>query len=222
MADKLGFIFDWDGVVVDSSRQHALSWDVISEKEGLPLFDGHFKLGFGKRNEVIIPEILKWAQEPSEVQRLAFLKEEAYRRIVRETGLIPLPGVKEFLNTLCENDFRRVVGSSTPRANIDAVMEITNLEGIFEGIVAAEDVTRGKPDPEVFLKAAALIEKDPENCIVFEDSISGIEAGIAAGMTVVGLATTNPIEALREAGVAFAVNSFEEIELDRLIALVAN
>lgn len=222
MDSDIGFIFDWDGVVVDSSRQHAESWDVVSEEEGLPLFEGHFKQGFGKRNEVIIPEILKWAEHPDEVARLAFKKEETYRRIVRESGLEPLPGVRAILDSLVANGKRRVVGSSTPRANIDAVLEIIQLDGIFEGVVAAEDVSRGKPDPEVFLKAAALIGLPPERCIVFEDSITGVEAGLAAGMKVVGLSTTNSIEALSKAGVAIAVNSFEELTLKKLTQLIGN
>lgn len=222
MTYDVGFIFDWDGVVVDSSKQHAESWDIMSEREGLPLFDGHFKLGFGKRNEVIIPEILKWATEPDEVARLAFLKEETYRSIVKKSGLQPLPGVAAFLKSLIENDQRRVVGSSTPRANIEAVTDIIGLTGCFEGVVAAEDVSRGKPDPEVFLKAADLISIKPECCVVFEDSFSGIEAGLAAGMTVVGIATTNPLASLVEAGVALAVESFEEINLERVASLIVD
>ncbi|MBC2605519.1 HAD family hydrolase [Pelagicoccus albus] len=222
MTYDVGFIFDWDGVVVDSSKQHAESWDIMSEREGLPLFDGHFKMGFGKRNEVIIPEILKWATEPDEVARLAFLKEETYRSIVKKSGLQPLPGVAAFLKSLIDNGQRRVVGSSTPRANIEAVTDIIGLAGCFEGVVAAEDVSRGKPDPEVFLKAADLISMKPERCVVFEDSFSGIEAGLAAGMTVVGIATTNPLASLVEAGVALAVESFEELNLERVASLIVN
>ena len=221
MSGKIGFVFDWDGVIVDSSRQHEESWDVISERHGLPLFDGHFKLGFGKRNEQIIPDILKWAQEPADVQRLADEKEAAYREIVARSGLQPLPGVPGFLDTLIGLGLRRVVGSSTPHKNIEAVMDIIGLTGKFEAVVAAEDVARGKPDPEVFLKAAGKIATSPENCVVFEDSFSGIEAGLAAGMTVVGIATTNPIEALRASGVHLAVNSFEELEPRALMELAS-
>lgn len=221
MDTKIGFVFDWDGVVVDSSRQHEESWGVISERYGLPLFEGHFKLGFGKRNEQIIPDILKWAKEPSEVRRLADEKEAAYRAIVARSGLRPLPGVAAFLDTLIARGFRRVVGSSTPRENIDAVTEIIGLQGKFEAVIAAGDVSRGKPDPEVFLMAAERIATPPQNCVVFEDSFSGIEAGLAAGMTVVGIATTNPIDAIKGAGVHLAVNSFEELNLDSLIELAS-
>jgi len=217
MSEKIGFVFDWDGVVVDSSQQHEKSWEVVAAKNGLPLFEGHFKLGFGKRNELIIPTLLKWSQDPEEIRRLGDEKEAAYRAIVAQSGLQPLPGVKAFLDELISRNLRRVVGSSTPRENIDAVTEIIGLSGRFEAVVAAGDVSKGKPDPEVFLKAAAKIETAPQDCVVFEDSFSGIEAGLAAGMTVVGIATTHPLDALENVGVHLAVNSFEEIDLDRLI-----
>lgn len=220
MSEKVGFVFDWDGVVVDSSKQHEKSWELLAEAEGLSLFDGHFKLGFGKKNQFIIPNILKWTNDLQEIERLSLEKERFYRQIVRETGLAPLPGVSHFLNTLATKNLHRVVGSSTPRKNIDTVLQVIGLEGIFEHIVSADDVGKGKPDPEVFLKAAERIGVPPERCIVFEDSLSGIEAGLAASMTVVGIATTNPPKILQEAGVALVANSFEALTPEKLITLI--
>ncbi|MDQ8205410.1 HAD family phosphatase [Pelagicoccus sp. SDUM812003] len=213
MGTEFGFIFDWDGVVVDSSRQHELSWDRLAEVEELALYPGHFKDGFGKKNSFIIPNLLKWTDDPQEIERLSLRKEEFYREIVAETGLSPLPGVASFLKELKAAGFRACVGSSTPRRNIDAVTSLIGLEGRFDDVVSADDVGNGKPDPEVFLKAAAKIGVEPSRCVVFEDSFSGIEAGQRAGMKVVGLATTNPIESLREHGVSLAASSFEELNL---------
>jgi beta-phosphoglucomutase-like phosphatase (HAD superfamily) len=96
----------------------------------------------------------------------------------------------------------RVVGSSTPRKNIETVMAMAGLEGLFDAIVSAEDVTMGKPDPQVFLKAAEKIGRRPERCVVFEDAHVGIEAGKRAGMKVVAVATTHPIASLTGADVA--------------------
>lgn len=220
MSEKVGFVFDWDGVVVDSSKQHEQSWELLAEAEGHSLFDGHFKLGFGKKNQFIIPNILKWTNDSQEIERLSLQKERFYRQIVRENGLAPLPGVSHFLNTLASENLPRVVGSSTPRKNIDTVLQVIELEGIFEHIVSADDVGKGKPDPEVFLKAAEQIGVPPERCIVFEDSLSGIEAGLAASMTVVGIATTNQPETLQEAGVALVANSFEALTPEKLIKLI--
>jgi HAD superfamily hydrolase (TIGR01509 family) len=217
---EIGFIFDWDGVVVDSSSQHEESWERLAAEEGLPLFEGHFKLGFGKRNQLIIPDILKWSNVPSEIERLGDQKEVHYRDIIRETGIEPLPGVRKFVEFLIREGLPFAVGSSTPRENIEAVMSGAGIEGLFNKIVAAADVSRGKPDPEVFLKAAGLIQVPPNRCVVFEDSVSGVEAGLAGGMTVIGLTTTNNREVMQQCGASLVKDSFEEISLAEVLELV--
>ena len=100
----LGVIFDWDGVVIDSSRQHEESWELLAEEESLPLFDGHFKIGFGKRNELIIRTILEWASDPEEIARLGDRKEVLYREILQRDGIALLPGVGEFVKSLQEKN----------------------------------------------------------------------------------------------------------------------
>ena len=222
MDREIGIIFDWDGVVVDSSAQHEESWERLAAEESLPLFEGHFKRGFGKRNQLIIPEILKWSDDPLEIERLGDRKEVLYREILRETGIQPLPGVRAFVEELRAAEIPFAVGSSTPRENIEAVMDGAGMTGLFEKIVAAADVTRGKPDPEVFLKASACIGLPADRCIVFEDSYSGIEAGIAGGMTVVALATTHKREKLEGRGAALIVESFEELALADLPSLLGD
>lgn len=112
------------------------------------------------------------------------------------------------------------VGSSTPRENIEAVVEGAGLGGLFNNIVAAEDVVKGKPDPEVFLKAAELIGVVPERCIVFEDSLSGIEAALAGGMRVVGMTTSNDRELLEKSGASLVKDSFEGLSLNELVAIL--
>lgn len=220
MNARIGFIFDWDGVVVDSSAQHEASWERLAKQEGLPLFEGHFKLGFGKRNQLIIPELLKWSQDPREIARLGDEKEIHYRAIIGETGIEPLPGVRGFVEGLLDVGAPFAVGSSTPRENIEAVMEGAGMEGLFSQIVAAEDVAKGKPDPEVFLKAADSIGVDPERCVVFEDSLSGIEAGLAGGMTVIALTTTNARELLEASGARLVVENFEALSMQRIRSLL--
>ncbi len=217
---EIGFIFDWDGVVVDSSAQHEKSWERLAAQEGLSLFEGHFKLGFGKRNQLIIPDILNWTNVPSEIERLGEEKEIHYRQIIRETGIEPLPGVRKFVESLIREGYPFAVGSSTPRENIEAVMSGAGIEGLFDKIVAAADVLKGKPDPEVFLKAAGLIKVPPTRCVVFEDSVSGVEAGLAGGMTVVGLTTTNNRELMTQSGASLVKDSFEQISIEEILKIV--
>jgi beta-phosphoglucomutase-like phosphatase (HAD superfamily) len=193
----LGAIFDWDGVVVDSSRHHEESWNRLAREEGRILPEGHFLKGFGMKNEVIIPGILGWTRDEAEIRRLTLRKEVLYREIIREWGIEPLPGVRPFLESLAAAGIPRVIGSSTHRLNITTSLGLLGLAPFFtrnepcDLIVSAEDVRRGKPDPEVFLLAAARIGAGPAHCVVFEDAPMGIEAALAGGMKAVGVATTH-------------------------------
>ena len=190
--ENIGILFDWDGVIIDSSRQHEASWERLAREEGRVLPEGHFKTGFGKKNEWIIPQLLNWASEPAEVRRLSLRKEAAYREIVVESGLNALPGVRVFLERLRDAGVPNCIGSSTHRENITTIVGVLGFEGLFGGMVTSEDVAHGKPHPDVFLKAAAKTGVAPERCVVFEDALAGIEAGHAGGMKVVGVATTHP------------------------------
>ncbi|HUF62392.1 MAG TPA: HAD family phosphatase [Verrucomicrobiales bacterium] len=199
----LGAIFDWDGVIIDSEAQHRRSWDRLAEETGLPFPRGAFERSFGMRNAQIIPDILGWAApgDHGEIARLADRKEALYREEIRSQGIEALPGIREFLETLRQAGIPCAVGSSTSRKNIDTVLELTQLSGCFDAIVSAEDVSKGKPDPDVFLRAAERLRVEPAHCVVFEDAHVGIEAARRGGMRVVGLATTHPAKSLSAADV---------------------
>ena len=189
-----GVLFDWDGVVIDSSSQHERSWELLASERGLFLPEGHFKAGFGKKNEVIIPA-LGWGGDPLE--------------LVAAEGIIILPGARELLEALRQEGIPRAVGSSTPRENLNALFAATGLDSLFDAVVCGSDVTHGKPDPEVFLAGAAFLGLQPGRCVVIEDAFAGIEAARRAGMKVVGVATTNPIESLNQCDME--VVSLEEV-----------
>ena len=199
MSETFGAIFDWDGVIIDSSRIHGESWETLAEREKKRLPDDYFTKSFGMRNDTIIPEVLRWTNDENEVRRLSDLKEAIYREIIVKRGLLPLPGVKTFLATLRAGNIPCAIGSSTPRLNIATALKILELEDYFRVIVAAEDVSRGKPDPQVFLFAAQQLAVPPERCVVFEDALVGVEAALAGGMKVVAVSTTSPACALRSA-----------------------
>ena len=214
-----GALFDWDGVVIDSSRHHAESWALLAAELGKPLPRDHFLRGFGMKNQVIIPEILGWTRDPDEIHRWSLRKEALYREIVRERGIEPLPGVLGLLRMLREHGVPCAVASSTHRENIEAIFDVIGVREYFAAVVTAEDVAHGKPDPEVFLKSAARIAREPRCCVVFEDAHVGIAAGRAAGARVVAVATTNPLESLGEADLAVA--SLEEVTWPRFSRLLA-
>ncbi|MBD3240322.1 MAG: HAD-IA family hydrolase [Chitinivibrionales bacterium] len=196
---SFGAIFDWDGVIVDSSAHHERSWELLAEEQGRTLPPDHFKRGFGRKNERIIPGILHWTTDPAEIHRLSLRKEALYRAVMREDGLTMLPGVVELLCALHGRGIPCAVGSSTHRANLDVAFGILGIRRYFNAVVSGEDVSHGKPDPEVFLIAAERIGMAPESCVVFEDVPAGIEAARRAGMRTVALTTTNASELLADA-----------------------
>lgn len=210
-AGKFAAIFDWDGVIVDSSFAHEKSWDLLAAEEKRTLPPGHFKKGFGRKNEFIIPEILGWAYAPAEVKRLADRKEALYREIVAASTLEPLPGVRALLEGLREEGIPCAVGSSTHRANIDMAMRMLGLGEFFQGVVTSEDVTRGKPAPDVFLKAAATVGCAPGRGVVFEDALAGVEAGLAGGFAVIAVETTNPAALLATVNPTRIVHRLTEV-----------
>ena len=194
-------IFDWDGVVVDSSAHHERSWEILAGQRGLPLPQDHFKRGFGKKNNVIIPD-LGWATDPAEVGALAHEKEEIYRSLVREKGIAPLPGVRELLVALETGGIPCAIGSSTERANLDCLLDLMDLRKFFRVIVSGEEVVHGKPDPSIFLLAAERLDAAPADCVVIEDALVGVEAAKRAGMSVLAVATTEPPDLLGGADLA--------------------
>ena len=189
---ELGALFDWDGVVIDSSKAHEVSWNLLAEEVGKPLPEGHFEKSFGRKNQMIIPEILQWTNDVEEIDRLGYRKEELYREIVAEKGVELIPGIEAFLQSLNEAGILCAVGSSTPRKNLETILKMLEYGSYFQAVVCAEDVSHGKPHPEVFLTAAARLCCEPGNCAVFEDAYVGLQAANAGGMKSVALSTTHP------------------------------
>jgi len=207
-------IFDWDGVIIDSAAHHEKSWDRLAGLEKLHLPPGHFKRGFGMKNEKIIPDLLQWTQDAAEIQRLSLRKEVLYREILTESGLSPLPGVKTWLERLRDARIPCAIGSSTHLLNIQTSLGLIYLESYFSAIVSAEDVEHGKPHPDVFLKAAKKLGVPPARCVVFEDAQAGIQAARAAGMKVIGVATTHPASSLRD--VDRTVERLDELRIEEI------
>jgi beta-phosphoglucomutase-like phosphatase (HAD superfamily) len=129
-------IFDWDGVIIDSSSHHEESWERLARETGRALPAGHFKKGFGRKNEFIIPEILEWTREAAEIERFSLRKEALYREVVAERGVEALPGVRLWLERLHEARVPCVIGSSTHRANIELSLDLLGLGDSFAAMSA--------------------------------------------------------------------------------------
>jgi HAD superfamily hydrolase (TIGR01549 family) len=164
--------------------------------------------------------MLGWSNDQLEIIKWGNRKEEIYRELGLKDGIPLITRSKNFITELHNHAIPLVIGTSTERKNIELAIEQNKLAGMFVGAVCSEDVSRGKPDPEVFLKAAQLINKDPQVCVVFEDSTHGIEAAVNAGMVPVGITTTNPKKALMDKGAELVVNHLDEIDLSILEDLI--
>jgi HAD superfamily hydrolase (TIGR01509 family) len=176
-----------DGTLVDSRAFHWRSWQEALEADGVSVTEAQFLATFGRRNDAILAGWLGAAATPERIRRIGDAKEASYRRLVAENGLSPLPGVADWVRRLDASGWRQAVASSAPRLNVEVVLRVIGLERHFQALVAAEDVRHGKPDPEVFLTAAARLGVPPDRCIVVEDVEHGIEAAHRAGMRAVGV-----------------------------------
>jgi HAD superfamily hydrolase (TIGR01509 family) len=217
-----GVIFDWDGVVINSAILHEKSWEILASELELNLPLNHFKLGFGKKNEFIIPEILKWSHDQFEVKKWGQRKEEIYRELCKAEGIAMLDGMKKFLNSLKAEKIPCVIGTSTERDNLSLAFSQLNIGHFFSGAICSEDVSQGKPSPEVFLKAAQIIEQKPEDCVVLEDSTHGIEAAISGGMKAIGLLTTKKESELLSSGADQVISNPTNLNISLLRDLFVN
>ncbi len=180
-------LWDMDGTLVDSEEFHWRSWRDTMAEENMPITREQFAATFGQRNDSILTGWFGDRATPGLVQRIGGAKEELYRKLVRESGLAPLPGAAEWVHRLQHENWRQAVASSAPRANLDVVLEVIGLADCFQALVSAEDVTAGKPDPQVFLTAAARLKAPAAHCVVVEDAAAGVEAARRAGMRSIGV-----------------------------------
>ena len=187
MTASRAVLWDMDGTLIDSEEFHWVSWRNALAMEGITITHEQFLSSFGQRDDSIVPQWLGAAATPERIERIANTKEELYRHLVRRDGISPLPGVARWIHQLHEDGWLQAIASAAPRANIDVVLEALSATHIFQAIVSAEDVHRGKPDPEVYFIAAARLEVPPERCIVVDDAVAGVQGARSAGMKSIGI-----------------------------------
>lgn len=209
-------IFDHDGVLVDSLELHQAAWVELGRRADLAFTPEFIRETFGMTNPSIFRKLLGDDISPEEMARLGDMKEVCYREWARGR-LALMPGVDALLDGLAASDVRLAIGSSAPRPNLELTVEVCGMHGRFAAIAALEDITHGKPDPEVFLLAAKRAGVSPSRAVVFEDATVGIQAAKAAGMYAVGVGTTHPLESLRAAGADEAVPHLEDYPVERLV-----
>jgi beta-phosphoglucomutase len=213
-------IFDMDGVLVDSYRAHWQSWHFMADELGRGLTEEQFVTTFGRTSREIIAE--HWgdnALTPEEIAEFDRRKEALYRELVAK-DFPAMDGARELIRSLSAAGFRLAVGSSGPPENVALAVERLQAGDYFNALITGKDVTRGKPDPQVFLTAAQRLGVDPSQCAVVEDAPVGIAAANAAGMCSIALLSTgHTAESVAAARVI--VHSLRELTPERIAELIA-
>jgi beta-phosphoglucomutase len=214
-------IWDMDGTLVDTAELHFAAWKQLAGELGLPFSRADFAATFGQRNPEILRQLFGTRFNDSEIADLGERKEIAYRAAA-EHGVDLLPGARRLLEALHAAGCKQAIGSSAPRTNLELILKLTRTEHLFEALVTMEDTQRGKPDPQVFLVAAAKLGVAPERCVVVEDAVAGVQAAHAGGMKCIAVTFVghHSESALRAAGADLVVPSLEEVSRENIRRLI--
>jgi beta-phosphoglucomutase len=212
-------IFDVDGVLVDSYDAHFRSWRDILREHGFDMSEAEFAETFGRTSREIIRRFWGDAVDDATARAIDDQKEALYRDLIRTT-FPAMDGAVALVDALRAADFALGVGSSAPPENVDLTLDVLGRRDAFAAIVTGRDVTRGKPDPQVFQIAAERLGIAPERCAVIEDAPAGIRAANAARMTSVALVGTVSREVLQQVGARLTVDSLGELSPDLLARLI--
>jgi beta-phosphoglucomutase len=220
---NLAVIWDVDGTLVDTAELHFQAWSRLATDVNRPFTRADFAATFGRRNPEIIHQVFGTHYTEEQVANLGRRKEEFYRAAARR-GVELLPGARALLEGLHAAGFRQAIGSSAPLENLDLILSLTDTRRCFGAIVSAEDTQRGKPDPQVFLVAAAKLGVPPTRCVVMEDAVAGVQAARAAGMKCVAVRFVghHPEAALAAAGADLVVPSLEQVSVEVVRRLLAD
>ena len=184
-------LFDMDGVVIDNLPYHVDAWLLYCERHGIHLTREIFYKDLnGLNSKDTFEWLLKREITREEIIEMEEEKEEIYRGFYKPF-LSPAPGLMDFLSILKSNGIKTALGTSAGPGNIDFILDGLGIRAEFDAVIGGAEVTKGKPDPEIYIRAAGLVHVSPEDCWVIEDSIQGIEAGLSAGMNVVGMTTSH-------------------------------
>ncbi len=207
-------IFDMDGVLVDNNDFHYSSFESFCKKYKLDfspeIYHTHIT---GRTNEMILRYLFGEQLTNTEIEALAFEKEAIYREIFRP-HMHPAKGLTELLASIHAKGIVCAVASNGPFENIDFVLDETGIRKYIKVVVNATMVKAGKPAPDVYLKAAELLGKSTSECVVFEDSPTGINAALAANIKVIGMSTTHETHEL--IGTEFIIKDFTDPRLGEI------
>jgi len=212
----LGVIFDLDGTLVDNEALHRTLFQEMARSMGCRLTDDEYASKLSGLGDVEVMEyILSAARRTRPAEELAAIKLNRYLKHVENGQVRETPGATKYVHRLAAAGVRLAVATNASRAEADVALELLGLSRVFEACVTIEMVTRGKPSPDIHLRAARLIGLMPSECLVYEDSVHGVQAAVAAGMTVIGISRHEPWRLLG-GGAGLVVPDFCDHDLQAL------
>ncbi len=207
-------IFDLDGTLIDNNAYHIEAWKFFYDKIGKPFSKEDYTKNInGRINSDIFNYIFNANLSADVIDKYSNEKEALYRKIY-QPHIKPIDGLIKFLDVLEKEKIPKAIATSGITPNINFMFEHVPIKKYYAQVIDASQITKGKPHPEIFLKAAASVNADPKNCIAFEDSVAGIRSAKAAGMKAIGLTTTHTAEEIKEAD--FIITNYTEISLTKL------
>ena len=215
-----GLIFDMDGTLVDNLAYHFKAFDAYIEREGFTLLEPVTLKINGMHSNDIFPMLLgDEVVAEYGLDRLNVEKEEVYRELYRP-NIKPIAGVIELMKAAKAAGVKCAIGSSGCRENVEMIIEGLGIADLIDASISGSDVTHGKPHPEIFIKAYEALGLKAEECIVVEDAITGIKAGVAAGCKCIAVTTTSSAEVLLEAGASLSMEDYSTLTIDDLDSLL--
>lgn len=215
--DKIGCLFDLDGVLVDTAVYHYKAWKALANRLGFDFTEAQNEHLKGVNRMRSLEMILDWgkvSKTEAEMLELAAGKNTEYVEMISKmTAEEVLPGTLQLLEQLKAAGIKIALGSASKNSGM--ILERTNLAHYFDAIIDGNHVNASKPDPEVFLKGAEALGLEPANCIVFEDAQAGVQAAINGGMKVIGVGQQNNLQ-----GANMVIKDLSEISVSQIIDLV--
>ena len=216
---KTGVIFDWNGVIFDSSEYDKRSWEMLADECGLELCAGYLGKSFGHSTRFTLSKILNWSSDPQRINELSERRAMLLKHIFTEEAAEPQPGIRALLQALKDREISCAIACPAFREEITWLLELLDLKSYFPVVIAHGNVQTPVSETEAFLLAAKSVECDPSECIAVQSTIAGIEAARNAGIKTVAVATLNPKSLLERAGADVVLDGIRDLNLSTIAAL---
>lgn len=210
-------LWDLDGVIADTGPYHCRAWQEVFSQIGVCFTEEHFIKHFGQRNDTIIRDTVGQDIPQAELEAIAEKKEQAYRRLVAG-NIRALPGSVELLASLKRGGIKSAIASSAPPENVSVVIKGLGIEKYFDAIACGREVSEGKPNPQIFLLAAAKLKAEPAGCVVIEDAVAGVTGARRAGMKCLAVTNSHSPDSLQEADLV--IDTLESVSIADLSGLI--